>query len=87
MANYYTENVIFVDTDNYSLDANITIQAIKYIGNTNGSIQIRKGTVAGGSVLWEASGDTDENFEGCIRSKQGIFVDVANGASVYIYLK
>lgn len=87
MANYYTENVIFVDTDNYSLDAQVTIQAIKYIGNTDGSIQIRKGTTAGGQILWQETGANNSTFEGCIRSKEGIFVDVANGASVYIYLK
>lgn len=87
MANYYKNNVIFVDTDNANYtDGPIYVEKIKYIGNTNGSITIRDGGSAG-DILWTQDGTTDVAEDISFRASNGIWVDVANGASVFIYLR
>ena len=87
MANYMRENVIFVDTDGYTKPGNTIIDSVFYKGNTSGEIKIRQGTASNGAVLYENDGTDDDHFDTCIRSKDGIYVEVANGASIYIYLK
>lgn len=87
MANSYTDNVIFVDTSPFTLDAQVTIQSLKYRGNTNGTAVVRGGTASDAPVYYENDGADDDNFDTCIRSKQGIRVEVTNGATIYLYLK
>jgi hypothetical protein len=89
MANTRAGNVVRVDTSaNFS---NVReIATIKYIGITSGTCVITKATDAGdssGSKLYEASGATNElALDLDIRVNRGVYVSVANGAVVYLYL-
>lgn len=88
MANSYAGTVIKVDTSAaFSFAKNVA--AIKYIGtNSTASAALYAGAVSTGSQLWEAASAAVQYNEGlCIRDDQGIYVSVANGAVVYIYLK
>lgn len=86
MANSYTGNVIFVDTNDSTFSYAKNICGIKYIGNTSGTLTI-KADSSGGSVLWYGDGATDFFDEVEIRSSGGIHVALTNGASAYIYLE
>lgn len=87
MGNSFTENVHYVDTNDTTLSGTKIVEAIKYIGNTSGTVVIKSGT-SGGDLLWQGSGATDFlDSELCIRAKEGLHVAITNGASVYIYLK
>lgn len=86
MANYTAENVVFVDTDGYVNEGQIQIQSLFYKGNTNGDIKIRAGTASDGPILYENGGADDDHFDTLIRSKNGIYVEVSNGAQVFLYL-
>lgn len=85
MANYRRGNVLFVDTtDSFFSDVR-NVKAVKYIGNTNGTANIKCATT--GSILWQADGTADLFEEVCIRNNVGIEVEVTNGATVFVYLK
>lgn len=87
MANSFTENVHFVDTDDTTLSGIKLVESIKYIGNTNGTVVIKSGT-SSGAQLWQGSGASDFlDSELCIRAKEGLHIAITNGAKVYIYLK
>jgi hypothetical protein len=87
MANHYKENVIFVDTDNADYtNGPLYIKNVTYKGNTSGQIIIRDGG-SSGSILWQGDGASDINEQLHLRASNGIWVDVANGASVFIYLR
>ncbi len=86
MANTFSENVIFVDTDASTFAQAKCIQAIKYIGNTSGTLTIKAGT-SSGKVLWEESGATNTFNNVHIQALDGIYVTITNGAKAYVYLK
>ena len=86
MANHRSANVIFVDTSAaFTIPA--TICSVKYIGNTSGTAAIRADASASGSILWEESGTANLFNEVEIRDNVGIYVEVSNGAKVYVYLE
>lgn len=88
MANAKTNQVIYVDTTGYTLDACCTIKAVKYIGNTSGTALITSGTSGSGGRLWEESGASNQAVEELeIRVTDGFHVAVTNSAKVYIYLE
>lgn len=87
MANHRQGNVIFVDTTAATFVEARNICAVKYIGNTNGTLQIQDAD-SGGAVLWKESGSSNIfNGELEIRAKDGVYVALTNGASAFIYLK
>lgn len=86
MANTYSGNVIFVDTTAATYSGPKKICSVKYFGNTSGTASIQHGSVSG-SVLWEARGTADFTEDIDIVANKGIYVAVANGAEVYIYLE
>lgn len=86
MANSFTGNVIFVDTTASTFAYAKNICGIRYIGNTSGTLQIQADNVSG-AVLWAGSGSSDLYEEVEIRSSDGVYVALTNGASAYIYLK
>lgn len=81
------DNVIRITDDNDTVPGILNICGIKYIGQTNGSISIKADQSSSGMVLWEESGAANVYNHVSIRSKDGIWVDVANGAVVYLYLE
>jgi hypothetical protein len=84
MANYRSANVIVVDTSAAFLEA-IKIKAVKYIGDTGASADIRA-QASNGAVLWEETSDNTVFNEVNISDSKGVYVTVANGAKVYLYL-
>jgi hypothetical protein len=87
MANGYSANVIFVDTDAAFVYAK-NIQSIKYIGNANGTASLKSGGTSSGTVIWEESGSSNViNSDLDIRDPNGVYVTLTNGAKVYLYLK
>jgi len=88
MANTRTNNVIYVDTTGYTLEGPVSIESIKYIGNTSGTALITTGTGGSGSRLWEEAGTNNQAADAvCIFANDGIHVAVTNSAKVYIYLE
>lgn len=85
MANYRRGNVVFVDTTDSVLADVRNVKAVKYIGNTSGTANIKCAST--GSVLWQADGANDIFEEVCIRNSSGIEVEVTNGATVFVYMK
>jgi len=85
MANYRRGNVVFVDTTDSNFADIRNVKAVKYIGNTNGTANIK--CLSTGSVLWQADGTTDLFEDVCIRNSKGIEVEVTNGATVFVYIK
>lgn len=85
MANYRRGNVIFVDTTNSFFTDARNVKAVKYIGNTSGTANIK--CASSGSILWQADGTADIFEEVCIRNSSGIEVEVTNSATVFVYLK
>lgn len=86
MANYKSANVIVVDTS-AAFSEVLNVKSVKYIGNTGGSASIKGNADSSGPVLWECDGDADAVNEVCIRDNKGLYVSVASGAKVYLYLK
>lgn len=86
MANSRSANVIFVDTTAATYTGAFRIKGIKYIGNTNGTLQIQKAN-SSGKVLWEARGATDSYEDVEIFVPSDFYVALTNGAKAYIYLK
>lgn len=84
MANHKEGNVIYVDT-NAAFTEVRKIKAIKYIGNTSGTANIRGNASASGDLLWEEEGTANILDEITIESHGGIYVTLTNGAVVYIY--
>lgn len=86
MANARDCNVIFVDTTAYTYALPARICGIKYIGAASGTALI-KHAATGGVQIYAASGSTDvyDNVE--INAKDGLYVEVASGAKLYIYLE
>lgn len=87
MANTRAANVIYVDTTGYTLDQQVTICSVKYIGNTSGTALITVGTSGSGSRVWEESGATNQAAEEIEAKVDGFHVALTNGAKVYIYLE
>lgn len=85
MANARALNVIIVDTS-ATFAINSQVEAIKYIGFTDGTAAIKEQNDSG-TQLWEASGTTTFVDQVCIKSPKGLRVNVTNGAKVYLYLK
>lgn len=85
MANYRRGNVIFVDTTDSVFTDVRNVKAIKYIGETGGSANIKCADT--GSILWQADGTSDIFEEVCIRNSSGIEVEVASSATVFVYVK
>lgn len=85
MANARKGTVLRVDTDADFLDVR-DIKAVKYIGNTSGTAQIKSGS-SSGTILWEEEGDANIFNEVCFHDQAGIHVAVTNGAVLYIYMK
>jgi len=66
----------------------IFIQAIKYIGASNGTALITAGTASGGVSLWEQAGTANwSDSEISIKNGRGVYITITNAAKVYIYLK
>lgn len=87
MANSKTGNVIYVDTTGYTVSQAVTIESVKYIGNTSGTAAITSGTTGSGSPIWQESGTNNLTVEEiCARCDSGFHVEVTNSAKVYIYL-
>ena len=86
MANSRAGNVVKVDTDATTLSDVRDVVAIKYIGNTSGTATIKKGAT-GGSLLWQESGSANVFNEVKITSPTGLYVNLTNGAVIYIYMK
>lgn len=85
MANYRRGNVIFVDTTDSVFSDVRNVKGVKYIGASGGSANIKCAST--GSILWQADG-TDDLFEDvCIRNNNGIEVEVASSATVFVYVK
>lgn len=87
MANTFSANVIKCDTSAAFTYAK-NICGIKYIGETNGTATVKGGGTSSGDLLWEEEGTAnvfDSNLE--IRDSNGVYVTIANGAVVYLYLK
>lgn len=85
MANTRAGNVIKVDTSG-AIAGPVFIQSLKYIGNTSGTASIKEES-SSGNDLWEEEGDANIHDEVCISAGKGVYVTVANGAVVYLYLK
>lgn len=79
------ESVIRIDADNDTVAGILNICGIKYMPGTSASI--KADTSSSGMVLWETALTTElfDNVE--IRVKDGIWVDLAGSAVIYIYLK
>lgn len=86
MANAYSANVVFVDTDATALPYAKRICGIKYIGNASGTLTIKSNGATGGKVIWEESGATNVYNQVEIVDTLGVFVNLTNGAKVYLYL-
>jgi hypothetical protein len=87
MANHREGNVIYVDTDAAFADVR-NVCAIKYIGNTSGTANLKGDASSSGALLWEEEGTAnvfDADIE--IRCDTGVYVTVTNGAVVYLYVK
>ncbi len=86
MSNVRKGNVIKVDTS-ATFAENLTVVAIKYMGNTSGTATIKLPDSSGVQV-WEADGTSDlweaNHF---IRAPKGLAVAVTNGAVIYLYCK
>lgn len=89
MANATSNNVIRIDTDNYTNSGPLKIKSIKFMAGTTASAAIKADASASGMTLWESSpADNAEVFEDvCMVCSSGIHVDIAGTGSVlYIYL-
>lgn len=87
MANYREGNVVFVDTTDAAFPSVKFIKSIKYIGSASGTATVKGGGVTGGDIVWEESGAANAyNAEVNINDTEGVFVQVTNGAKVYLYL-
>lgn len=91
MANAQKENVIRIDTDNYTNPTPLIICGIKWKAKgTTPSASIKADTDSSGMVLWESNvaADTEIFEEVEIRAQAGIHVDIAGtGSILYLYLK
>jgi hypothetical protein len=86
MANIQKENVIRVDTDNYTHPGPLIIKAVKYMPGT--SAQIRADQSSSGTILWETALTTEFlDSDVCIKAQSGIHVDIAGSAVLYIYIE
>lgn len=86
MANTRNANVIRIDTTAQINDV-LTINSIKYIGNTSGTASIKAESTSG-NLIWEESGASNVyNAEVELLLKNGLFVTVTNGAVLYLYLE
>lgn len=85
MANATSGSVIYVDTTAYQAVGKAYITAIKYIGNTSGTAQIKTGSSSGTSV-WEESGANNVWNGGLDIAVDDMHVILTNSAKVYIYL-
>jgi hypothetical protein len=89
MANSRRHNVVRLDTTGVVPGPAGTITAIRYIGDTGGSAQLRGGA-SDSQILWEASGDVETHDDLWIRAattNDNMHITVAGGAVVYLYLK
>lgn len=87
MANAREGNVIYVDTDNTTIAGPLKIESIKYIGNTSGTANL-KSEDDSGDLLWEEEGTANILDAGlCIRTNKDVYVNLTNGAVIYIYLE
>lgn len=86
MANSFSGNVIFCDTNDSTFAYAKNIVSIRYIGNTSGTLTIKQDN-SSGTTLWAGSGANDLFEEVKIRAPGGINVTLTNGASAYIYLE
>lgn len=84
MANGRAGSVIYVDTTGYSLPLQTFIAGVKYIGASGGSAVIYN--KQSGQKIWEASGSTNEFNQVNFMSSDGLYVTLASGAVVYIYI-
>jgi len=87
MANARANNVIFVDTTAYTLDQTVKIRAVKYIGNTSGTVSISVGTAGTGTVIWQETGTNNLSVEEICARVDGFHVAITNGAKAIIYLE
>lgn len=85
MAVVRKETVIRISADNDTVDGILNICGIKYMPGTSASI--KADASSSGAVLWETALTTEffENVE--MRVQNGIWVDIAGGAVIYLYLK
>lgn len=84
MANTRHGNVIRVDTtDSLFTDAR-NIEGIKYVGASSGTATIKG--IDGVKTIWVHTGDVIVFDEVCIRTADGVEVEVTNSAVVYLYL-
>lgn len=86
MANIQKENVIRIDTDNYTHPGPLIIKSIKYMPGT--SAQVRADASSSGTILWETALTTEFlDSEMCIKAQTGIWVDIAGSAVLYLYIE
>ena len=86
MANIQKENVIRIDTDNYTHPGPLIIKSIKYMPGT--SPTIRADQDAAGVILWETAQTVEFlDSELCIKAQTGIHVDIAGSAVLYLYIE
>lgn len=84
MANIQKENVIRIDTDNYTHPGPLIIKSVKYMPGTSASI--KADASSSGTVLWETAQTVeflDADLD--IKAQTGIHVDIA-GANAVLYL-
>ncbi len=86
MANYREASVVFCDTTGMTVLEGKEVCGVKYIGNTNGTATIKHGG-SGGDVIYEAAGTASIFEDVHFTSNDGIYIEVTNGAKLYVYLK
>lgn len=86
MANARKANVQVVDTSAAFPEIRC-IKSILYIGATSATASIQSNASSGGLTIWQRGGDVqtfDSEIE--ITDGDGVYVTVASGAKVYLYL-
>jgi hypothetical protein len=84
MANGRGANVYYVDTDNTTIAGPIHITAIKYVGASSGTANIKADSDSG-TILWSEASDTNTFNQVNIRTNTSLYVNLANNAVIIIY--
>lgn len=87
MANTYTANVIYCDTNASIFPQAKSICGVKYIGASTSSVTLRGNASATGATLYYENASTNIMDPVEIRDNAGIYVGITGTAAVYIYLE
>lgn len=86
MANAQDTGVYYIDTTGASIPGPVYVAGIKYVGSSNGTVEIKHGS-ASGMTLWKDAGQDTKFDPVCFRAHQGLYITLTNGAAVIIYTK